>query len=252
MATDEAATLSKLKRYRKIMSDLFDKYEGRQVNTWGDAVISEFSSVVEAVRCAVEVQDAISSENRDLPLPEQMWFRIGINLGDVMDDDGDIYGDGVNIAARLEALSEPGGIMVSESVYNLSHKQLAFGYDYTGQQRVKDGEEPIAAYKVRMGGDNREQVYEQSDPEDPQEKIHFSDNSEQVSGNFLRTTFDKMSNTLNKFLYWYPSQTRKVKFSVFAIGFFAAINILFSGIATPWFIFPAAPFLLYIVLQKGK
>ena len=86
MAGDEAETLARLQRYRSIMGDLFQRHEGRKVNTWGDAVIAEFASVVEAVRCAVEIQDAIGAENRDLPETGQMWFRIGINLGDVMQD----------------------------------------------------------------------------------------------------------------------------------------------------------------------
>ena len=100
--------------------------------------------VVEAVRCAVEIQDAIGAENRDLPEVKQMWFRIGINLGDVMQDGGDLYGDGVNVAARLESLADPGGIMVSATVFNLTNRHLAFGYDFAGEQKVKGQDEPIA------------------------------------------------------------------------------------------------------------
>ena len=99
MANDEADTLQRLQRYRAIMGELFERHDGRKVNTWGDAVIAEFSSVVEAVRCGVEIQDAIGAENRDLPKAKQMWFRIGINLGDVMQDGTDLYGDGVNVAS---------------------------------------------------------------------------------------------------------------------------------------------------------
>jgi adenylate cyclase len=249
MAADEAATLVKLRRYRKIMGDLFDRHEGRQVNTWGDAVIGEFTSVVESVRCAVEIQDAISAENRDLPEPDQMWFRIGINLGDVMDEEGDLYGDGVNIAARLEALCEPGGIMVSENVYKLSHKQLAFGYDYAGKHSVKNGEEPIAGYRVRMGGDNHPGYPDPRAEENLNENTHFSSQPTQDTDHWFRRIFNKAGNWLDAFLDWYPRQSGKIKISVFAIGFFAAINILFSGIATPWFIFPAAPFALYILMK---
>ncbi len=156
MAGDEAETLARLQRYRSIMGDLFERHEGRKVNTWGDAVIAEFASVVEAVRCAVEIQDAIGAENRDLPEARQMWFRIGINLGDVMQDGGDLYGDGVNVAARLESLADPGGIMVSETVFNLTNRHLAFGYDFAGQQKVKGQDEPIPSYRVRMPGQNEE------------------------------------------------------------------------------------------------
>ena len=118
------------------MNELFKRHDGRKVNTWGDAVIAEFSSVVEAVRCGVEIQDAIGAENRGLPFTKQMWFRIGINLGDVMQDGTDLYGDGVNVASRLELLADPGGIMVA-TVYDLTHKQLSFAYDFAGEQKVK-------------------------------------------------------------------------------------------------------------------
>ena len=154
MASDEAATLERLRRYRTIMTNLFESHGGRKVNTWGDAVIAEFPSVVEAVRCAVEIQSALDAENQDLPRSRQMWFRIGINLGDVMEDGTDLYGDGVNIAARLESLAEPGGIMVSETVYNLTNRHLAFGYDFAGEQVVKGLDAPIAGYRVRMPGRN--------------------------------------------------------------------------------------------------
>ena len=157
MAGDEAETLARLQRYRSIMGDLFERHEGRKVNTWGDAVIAEFASVVEAVRCAVEIQDAIGAENRDLPEAKQMWFRIGINLGDVMQDGDDLYGDGVNVAARLESLADPGGIMVSETVFNLTNRHLAFGYDFAGEQKVKGQDEPIPSYRVRMPGQNDEE-----------------------------------------------------------------------------------------------
>jgi adenylate cyclase len=155
MAADEAGTLERLRRYRSIMSSLFERHEGRQVNTWGDAVIAEFSSVVEAVRCAVEIQDCVNGENRDLPRSQQMWFRIGVNLGDVMVDGTDLYGDGVNVAARLEALAEPGGIIVSGTVYNLARKQLALAFDFVGDQEVKNLDEPVPSYRVRMDGRNK-------------------------------------------------------------------------------------------------
>ena len=124
MADDEADTLQRLQRYRAIMADLFERHEGRKVNTWGDAVIAEFASVVEAVRCAVEIQDAMGAENRDLPPARQMWFRIGINLGDVMQDGSDLYGDGVNVAARLESIAEDAVFSVPKS---LTFGSLALG-----------------------------------------------------------------------------------------------------------------------------
>ncbi len=113
MGADEAGTLATLRRRRAAMATLIERHEGRIVNTWGDAVIAEFASVVEAVQCAVETQQELSSHNDELPEAQRMNFRIGINLGDVMLEGDDVYGDGVNIAARLQELAEPGGILIS-------------------------------------------------------------------------------------------------------------------------------------------
>src|SRR5690348_13984938 len=112
MEADEAGTLATLRRYRTAIAGLVERHDGRIVNTWGDAVIAEFASVVEAVQCAVEMQQEIASQPPEPPTAERMQFRIGINLGDVMVEGTDIYGDGVNIAARLQELAEPGGIVV--------------------------------------------------------------------------------------------------------------------------------------------
>ena len=213
------------------------------MNTWGDAIIGEFASVVEAVRCAVEIQDAISAENRDLPNLKQMWFRIGINLGDVMDDDGDLYGDGVNVAARLESLSEPGGIMVSENVYKLSCKQLAIGYDYAGTQSVKDGEEPITSYRVRIGGSNK-----RPGTDKPMSGVNLLDGDREFDSK-PRQILHQLGNYIDKFLSWYPQQSKGVKASVTTIGILATINVLFTGIASPWFLFPSFPLAVYIYLK---
>ena len=128
---------------------------GRTINTWGDAVIAEFSSVVEAVQCAVEVQRELAVRNRALPEAEQMWFRIGINLGDVMVENDDLYGEGVNIAARLQELAEPGGILISGPVYDLVRNKLSVGFDYLGQQPVKNVTEPVASYRIVLDGEAR-------------------------------------------------------------------------------------------------
>lgn len=246
MARDEAGTLDRLRRYRSIMEKLFDKRDGRKVNTWGDAVIAEFISVVEAVRCAVEIQEAISSENRDLPDADQMWFRIGINLGDVMEDNGDIYGDGVNMASRLESLAEPGGIMVSQSVYNFTHRQLAIGYDFAGEQRGKDDDQPFASYRVRMGGQNSQQEEQLQQAQAQTAFVHHAA-PDQDKGE--KTPVAKLDEAVEKFRDWFSGQNKKVRFSVMMIGFFFAINLLFSGIATPWFIFPSFPFAMMIVMN---
>src|ERR1700756_3871057 len=132
MEADEAGTLGTLRRYRTAIAGLVERHDGRIVNTWGDAVIAEFASVVEAVQCAVEIQREISNQESDPPDTHPMRFRIGINLGDVMVDGSDIYGDGVNIAARLQELAEPGGVVVSASVYDQVHNKLSFGFDCLG------------------------------------------------------------------------------------------------------------------------
>jgi len=151
MGTDEAATLAMLRRYRTAIAGLVERHDGRIVNTWGDAVIAEFASVVEAVQCAVEIQQEISSQNSDPPDAHQMRFRIGINLGDVMVDGSDIFGDGVNIAARLQELAEPGGVVVSASVYDQVHNKLSVGFDCLGLQQMKNVA-PVTSYRVTMGG----------------------------------------------------------------------------------------------------
>ena len=241
MSRDESATLDRLNRYRGIMNELFERHEGRKVNTWGDGVIAEFPSVVESVRCAVEIQDAITAENQDLPDERQMWFRIGINLGDVMEDESDIYGDGVNVASRLEALAEPGGIMVSESVYNFTHKQLAIGFDFAGENQVKDSDTPVVGYRVRTGRN--------APPEEPQ---HIAEASQDAKTNRKKTNLEVAADKLLMFREWLEQQDRSVRFSVAMIGFFLAINVLFSGIATPWFIFPSFPFALHIFMKNRK
>jgi len=151
MGADEAGTLETLRRYRTAIAGLVERHEGRIVNTWGDAVIAEFASVVEAVQCAVEIQQEISSQTSTAPDANQMRFRIGINLGDVMVDGSDIFGDGVNIAARLQELAEPGGIVVSAPVYDQVHNKLSVGFDCLGQQQLKNVA-PVTSYRVTIGG----------------------------------------------------------------------------------------------------
>ncbi|MEP9388116.1 adenylate/guanylate cyclase domain-containing protein [Mesorhizobium sp. KR9-304] len=260
MASDEAETLARLQRYRAIMGDLFERHEGRKVNTWGDAVIAEFGSVVEAVRCAVEIQDAIGAETRDLPERKQMWFRIGINLGDVMQDGSDLYGDGVNVAARLESLADPGGIMVSETVFNLTNRHLAFGYDFAGEQKVKGQHEPISSYRVRMPGQNVEAVQQteadagnapsQRASGRPVSALGQAAQTDRPSerlagrGNFL----DRQLARIRKFRAWYRRQPLKVRVPVAAIGAFAAINLLTTGLSDIWFVYPSAPFAVYLLI----
>lgn len=151
MEADETGTLETLRRYRAAIARLVERHDGRIVNTWGDAVIAEFASVVEAVQCAVEIQQEISSQASDASQASPMQFRIGINLGDVMVDGSDIYGDGVNIASRLQELAEPGGVVISSSVYDQVHNKLSVGFDCLGQRPMKNIA-PLTSYRLTLGG----------------------------------------------------------------------------------------------------
>ena len=138
MGDDEAATVKTLTTYREIMADLIKQHRGRVVDSPGDNLLAEFTSVVDAVQCAVSVQKEFQARNAELPENRRMEFRIGINLGDVIEEEDRIYGDGVNIAARLEALAEPGGICVSKTAFDQIETKLPLGYQYLGEQEVKN------------------------------------------------------------------------------------------------------------------
>jgi adenylate cyclase len=151
MGEDEVSTVRTLEAYRKVMSDLIEQFRGRVVDSPGDNLLSEFSSVVDAVQCAVEIHDVIRAKNEELPEDRRMLFRIGVNLGDVIEEGDRIYGDGVNIAARLEGLAKPGGICISGSAHEQIKNKLALGYEYIGEHTVKNIAEPVKVYRVPMG-----------------------------------------------------------------------------------------------------
>jgi TolB-like protein len=150
MGEDEEATLRTLTAHRHVMDALIAQHRGRIVGTAGDSVLAEFASVVDAVQCAVVIQHALKAENASLPASRKMEFRIGINLGDVMVDGEQIYGDGVNIAARLEALAEAGGICLSGIVHEQVKHKLALHYEDLGEQEVKNITEPVRTWRVVM------------------------------------------------------------------------------------------------------
>ena len=150
MGEDEAATVEAITAWRKIMDELIRQHRGRVVDSPGDNLLAEFGSVVDAVQCAVAVQKEFQGRNAELPENRRMVFRIGINLGDVIEEEGRIYGDGVNIAARLEALADPGGICVSKTVFDHIETKLPLGYEYLGDQTVKNIARPVGAYRVVM------------------------------------------------------------------------------------------------------
>jgi adenylate cyclase len=148
MGDDEEATVRTLTSYREVLTTLIQQHNGKVLDSPGDNLLAEFVSVVDSVQCAVAVQKEIIARNDELSQSRRMQFRIGINLGDVIEEEGRIYGDGVNIAARLEGLSEPGGICISRTAYDQVKKKLSLGYEYMGEHSVKNIDEPVRVYRV--------------------------------------------------------------------------------------------------------
>ena len=152
MGQDEEGTIRVLSAHRAVIDGIIAFHEGRIVSTAGDSVIAEFSSAVDSVRCAVEIQDALKTRNDSLPEHRQMRFRIGVNLGDVVVKNEDLLGDGVNVAARLETMAEPGGICISSSVYDQITGKLDLGFQDIGNQTLKNISRPIHVYRVSGAG----------------------------------------------------------------------------------------------------
>ena len=150
MGEDEEWTLRTLNNYKGLIRNLVGEHRGRVVASPGDNVLAEFASVVDAVECAVEIQQVLRAKNALLPETRKMEFRIGINLGDVIEEEDSIYGDGVNIAARLEALAEPGGICISESAFQQIENKIPLHYDYLGEHEVKNIAKPVRVYRARI------------------------------------------------------------------------------------------------------
>lgn len=148
MSDDELTTVLTLKHYREIMARFIQQYGGRIVDSPGDNCLAEFSSVVYAIQAAVEIQKSLKKHNSDLPKNRHMAFRIGVNMGDIIAEGGRIYGDSVNVTARLEMLADPGGICISRCAYDQVKDKLALGYAYLGRKRVKNIQKPLQAYRV--------------------------------------------------------------------------------------------------------
>ena len=148
MGDDERATVETITAYREVMTGLIKGHHGSVLDAKGDNILAEFHSVVDAIKCAVEIQKELKEKNSDLPEHRRMEFRIGVNLGDVIEKDETIYGDGVNISARLESLADGGGICISGTAFDQVVKKVPLGYEYLGEQTVKNIKTPIRAYKV--------------------------------------------------------------------------------------------------------
>ncbi len=150
MADDEVSTVQTLKDYRNIMSNYIEQHGGRVVDAVGDNLLAEFGSVVDAVQCAVEIQKKLNEKNKDIPENKRLQFRIGVNIGDVIQDGDRIFGDGVNIAARIEGLADAGGVCISRNAYDHIRTKLDLGYEYLGEHSVKNISQPVRVYKVLM------------------------------------------------------------------------------------------------------
>ena len=150
MGEDEEATVRTITAYREVLSTLIQQHNGNVLDSPGDNLLAEFVSVVDAVQCAVAVQKEIKTRNDELPENRRMQFRIGINLGDVIQEEDRIYGDGVNVAVRLEGLAEPGGICISKTAFDHIESKLPYGYDFIGDQTVKNISKPVGAYRVLL------------------------------------------------------------------------------------------------------
>ncbi|WP_119300287.1 adenylate/guanylate cyclase domain-containing protein [Dongia deserti] len=236
MESDETRTIGTLRQYRAAMDALVERHDGRTINTWGDAVIAEFASVVEAVQCAIEVQRELAARNRELPEAEQMWFRIGINLGDVMVENDDLYGEGVNIAARLQELAEPGGILISGSVHDLVRNKLSVGFDYLGQQPVKNVSEPVTSYRIVLDGDAPRPIPKtegDTRPETPSTATRRPNGIPEGTAARLWSRFLDLPG--------------RVKIAILLIPFLFLIDMLDGG-ESLWFYWPMAGLGFYIVL----
>jgi len=148
MGEDEEATIRTITAYREIIAGQVKKHAGRVVDSPGDNILAEFASVVDALKCAVQTQKEIAGQNEALPEKRKMQFRIGVNLGDVAEEGDRIYGDGVNVAARIESLADSGGICISRTAYDQVKKKLRLGYEYLGEHAVKNIDEPVRVYRI--------------------------------------------------------------------------------------------------------
>src|ERR1700677_2866653 len=154
MGGDEEGTLARLKAVRKNLVDpALASHRGRIVKTTGDGVLVEFASAVDAVRSAVEVQRSVAEQNADVSPDLRIEFRIGIHVGDIIFDDNDIFGDGVNIAARLEGIAEPGGICISDDAHRQVRGKVDFAFDDIGEQALKNIAEPMRAWRIRLANE---------------------------------------------------------------------------------------------------
>jgi class 3 adenylate cyclase len=238
MREDETGTIRTLTEYREVMTALIKQHHGRVVDTVGDNLLAEFASVVDAVQGAVAIQKEIYARNAQLSKNRKMLFRIGINLGDLVVDGDRIYGDGVNLAARLEALADPGGICISRTAYDQIEDKLPLGYEYLGEKTVKNAVKPLPVYRVLF----------ETGMETPKFKIWKL--KERVKPAKRRKPYKDKINERGARIGDRGRRLFHKHLSVYAavIGFLFIINLLtWSGVI--WFHWPALGWGLFIFLQ---
>jgi adenylate cyclase len=240
MEADEAGTLGTLRRYRTAIAGLVERHDGRIVNTWGDAVIAEFASVVEAVQCAVEIQQEISNQASDPPDAHRMRFRIGVNLGDVMVDGSDIYGDGVNVAARLQELAEPGGVVISGPVYDQVHNKLSLGFDCLGQRQMKNVA-PVISYRVTTGGEAARRSFRADGNPTPRAGAVAEAGAQRIADRHAPSASMRLVSD------WFAALPRPIAAALTVSGFLILINV-FTGLHRIWFHWPVAALLFSGIL----
>jgi class 3 adenylate cyclase len=234
MRQDEPATVQTLTAYREVISTLIKQHHGRVVDSPGDNVLAEFASVVDAVQSAVAIQRELKLRNAQLATDRRMEFRIGINLGDVIAEGDRIYGDGVNIAARLEGLAEPGGICISRTAYDQIEDKLPFGYEYLGQKEVKNISKPIHAYRVLLEPDDGKRSFEEPKHGAREQRLKERDvpdvGPEDSMGQRNKEAFK-----------------RHLRTYVVVIAFLFVINVITGG--SYWFYWPALAWGLGLLLH---
>ncbi|MEK7759210.1 MAG: adenylate/guanylate cyclase domain-containing protein, partial [Pseudomonadota bacterium] len=151
MQADEDATIAKHRHTRQLMVGGVGRHGGRVVHTAGDSMLAEFDSAIHSVQCAIEIQQSLNAYNAALSEPERMHWRMGINVGEVVADGGTIHGDGINIAARVQALAEPGGIFITGAVYSQIRRAPGLHYEFTGLHRVKNIADLVPVYRITPG-----------------------------------------------------------------------------------------------------
>ncbi len=159
MGDDDEATVHTITTYRKIIATCIERHLGRVVDSPGDNILAEFTSALAAVNSAIEIQKNLKAENNKLPPDRRMDFRIGINLGDILHKDDRIYGDGVNVAARIESLADPGGICISRGGFDQVKNKVAQGFEYLGEHKVRNITEPVRIYRILLAPEHEGRIF---------------------------------------------------------------------------------------------